>query len=107
MKRKHRVMVEITFEEPLTGKEAARRVASLIEAGNNDSMQDHKPGGYAQRYVAKEGERVISAEILTRRKIWDNIRLNQSALISRLRKSLGEAQQEVDHYKYRGHEMGS
>lgn len=64
MKRKHRVVVEITFDEPCTDKEAARHIRGVLD-GSFWPLY-HKRAGVT-RWEVKQGERVIRAE---KKKAW-------------------------------------
>lgn len=62
-KRKHKVLVEITFDEPCTAKEAAWKVDELLDCSQNDLMS------LVTTWTCKEFGRVITALRLKAEKV--------------------------------------
>lgn len=60
-RRKHRVVVEVTFGEPCTAKQAVQQIQALLDVSHS-SMREWQ--GQQISLNVKEGERVILAESL-------------------------------------------
>ena len=60
-KRKHRVVVELTFNKPHGQKEARRYVQGVLEG--YFKLPGHKTSGVT-KFATKEGERVIRTAVL-------------------------------------------
>lgn len=65
MRRKHRIVVEITFDEPVTGKMAAHVVQELLRTGNAHEMAHGKaiPHPPITTHHAKDGARVFASMV--------------------------------------------
>ncbi len=67
MKRKHRIVVEMTFDQPITGKSAKKLVTRVIDGCDIEqaiSEERIRTGAEWTHYSVKDGARVIAAERL-------------------------------------------
>ena len=64
MKRKHRIVVEMTFDSPITGKNAKRIVERMCEGDERDQVIEEekiRSGSEWTHYDIKDMSRVIAA----------------------------------------------
>lgn len=64
MRRKHRVLVEVTFDKRVTAKFAKEVVQYALDTIDNRYFEPQRAEVY--KMVAKEAERVIQAELRNR-----------------------------------------
>lgn len=70
MKRKHRIVVEMTFDQPITGKSAKNLVKRVIDGCDIEhaiAEERIRTGAEWTHYDVKDGARVIAAERLKER----------------------------------------
>lgn len=64
MKRRHRVMVEVTFDVSVTDTRATRAVQAILDASDTDKVMGRRNFPVeVKRMEAKNAERVIAAEV--------------------------------------------
>ena len=61
MKHKHKVVVELTFDKPVTAKEAKFAVADVVEELKGANPSPRHPDARVVAIRAKEGDRVLTA----------------------------------------------
>ncbi|GFO80746.1 MAG: hypothetical protein A49_03730 [Methyloceanibacter sp.] len=67
MKRKHKVVVELTFDGPLTAKDARCILQAILDGADKERIVGNYLGYgpldvSVEKAVCKEGERVVAAE---------------------------------------------
>lgn len=73
MRRSHRVIVEVTFDQRVTAKQAARFVRRSLEMDVNTAISEENLTISTEMRV-KEAERVIQAEIRQRQRVLNSAR---------------------------------
>lgn len=64
MKRKHKIMVEVTFDKPVTAKEAKFAVAGVVGELEGMNPSPRQPDARIIAVRTKEGDRILAAGII-------------------------------------------